>query len=448
MTPAAASSSHPRACRVCHGATAALPLVVALLFGAPLRAHAAFFLPQFPFRPKECTIVHDGELFHMFYIKHRYFVLDDSTERDLGHAVSNDLQNWTELDPVLPIRPSSWDNFHVWSPQVIRRANDWALFYTGVTRGPPAYALYQRVGLATSPDLMEWTREADPIFGCNQVPWVLCDSSSAMGGDFRDPFLMPDPTSPGSWLMYNATRPAANPDQMVLELARSDGDFRVWTDLKPMWNTGYYNPKIESPAMIDHNGLWYLFYTTNSGHAIKFETSLDPTADSTAWSGQINLSGEIATENTDQWFGPEIFRFAGHDYFCAPEGDLGTIQIREIVWTDPPHFRFAEPNLVAVGPTPHDVSGALQLRFVPGSPGARRWRLEVSAPTATHARIEMIDPGGRRIRALADRDLPAGITRLEWDGRDEADRDVPAGVYFAVLRTAHAVRSARFPVLR
>jgi hypothetical protein len=448
MMPAADSSSRSRTHRVCFCATLALPLLVgAFLFCAPLGAHAAFYLPPFPYRAKECTLVYDGGVFHMFYIRHRYFVLDDSTERDFGHAVTSDFQNWTELDPVLPIRPSSWDNFHVWSPQVVRRANDFAMFYTGVTHGDPDYALYQRLGLATSTDLMEWVREPDPILGCDQVPWVLCDSTSAMGGDFRDPFVMPDPTTPGSWLMYNATRPAANPDQMVLELARSDGDFKVWTDLKPMWNTGYFNPKIESPAVIEHDGLWYLFYTTNSGHAIKFETSLDPTADSTGWSGQINLRGEITNEDTDQWFGPEIFQVAGHDYFCAPEGDFGTIQIREILWTDPPHFQFAEPDLAAVVPL-RGGPGGVQLRFVSGVPGARRWRLEVITPRPTHVRIDMIDPGGRRIRALSDRDLPAGPTRVEWDGRDDAGRDVPAGVYFAVLRTKGAMRSVRFPVLR
>jgi len=218
-----------------------------------------------------------------------------------------------------------------------------------------------------------------------------------------------------------------------------------------MWNTGFvhsFSELIESPAMIDHNGLWYLFYTTNSGHPINFETSLDPTADSTGWSNQVHLSSEIVSENTDQWFGPECFRFQGHDYFCAAEGDSGTIQIREIIWTDPPHFQFAEPTLLAVSPARLDGSRGVQLRFVSGAPSARRWQLEVSAPVAVRARIEMIDPTGRRIRALSDRELPAGITRLEWDGRDEAGRDAPAGVYFAVLRASAAVRTVRFPVLR
>jgi hypothetical protein len=237
----------------------------------------------------------------------------------------------------------------------------------------------------------------------------------------------------------------------VLEVARSSGDLTTWTDLMPMWNTGSphtFSSLIESPAMIDHNGLWYLFYTTNSGHPINFETSLDPTGDSTAWSNQVHLTGEITTENTDQWFGPEIFRYQGRDFFCAPEGDSGTIQIRELVWTDPPHFVFGEPDLPGVGSVPSLPVRGVELRFVRGSAAARRWLLEATTPSATHARIEMIDPTGRRVRLVCDRDLAAGTTRIEWDGRDEAGRDAPAGVYFATLRTTGATKSARFPLLR
>jgi hypothetical protein len=324
------------------------------------------------------------------------------------------------------------------------------MFYTGVTREPGVYALYQRLGMATSPDLSEWTRVPDPLFACTQVPWVYCDSSASLGGDFRDPFLMPDPASLGDWLLYYATRANEQQDGMILGLARAGGDLMTWRDEKPMWNTDVFHSfshQIESPALIQHAGLWYLFYTTDSGHPINFETSLDPSADSSGWSNQVHLSTEITTEDTDQWFGPECASILGHDYFLAADGDSGGVKIREFFWTDAPHFQFVEPTVAAVWsavvPAP-----APSVRLALGGPAERRWTLEVSLPFAARARLDVRDVQGRRVRALADRDFAAGASRIEWDGKDDAGSRVACGVYFVALRAGRRDAALRLPVVR
>ena len=435
---------HPRSATLAAGAAIALAIAG---IAAPLQA--AFMKPPYPYRAKEFALVFDGERFHVFYIRNSYNLPPDSTEIDYGHAVSYDLSNWTQLDPILPVRPGSWDNLHVWSPTIVKRDSTWFLFYAGVTHVPGVYERFQRIGLATSTDLMNWTRLDQPVLGCSQVPWVYCDSSDVFGGDFRDPVVLPDPAAPGGWLMYYATRPDAARDEMVLGVASSSGDLTQWTDRMPMWNTDpfhSFSPLIEAPAMFDHDGLWYLFYDTNSGHTINYETSTDPVADSSGWSNQRHLSSEILSEDTDPWFGPEFLRLPGHDFFGAVNSASDAIEFREIVWGEAPHFGLIDPSAagLAVGP---GATADLELRLA-ARPGPHRFRFEIITGTPRHARLDLLDLAGRRVARLADRDLAIGATVIEWDGRDQSGREVSAGVFFARLQCADRVRTARLAVVR
>ena len=71
--------------------------------------------------------------------------------------------------------------------------------------------------------------------------------------------------------------------------------------------------------------------------------------------------------------------------------------------------------------------------------------VELGAPA--EARVDLFDLSGRRVRNLANRALPAGITVLRWDGRDESGRAVPRGLYFARLTAPGITASARLPLL-
>lgn len=48
--------------------------------------------------------------------------------------------------------------------------------------------------------------------------------------------------------------------------------------------------------------------------------------------------------------------------------------------------------------------------------------------------VAMYDLAGRRVRTLAGGELPAGETRLVWDGRDGRGREMPSGTYLCRLR--------------
>ena len=66
--------------------------------------------------------------------------------------------------------------------------------------------------------------------------------------------------------------------------------------------------------------------------------------------------------------------------------------------------------------------------------------LELTAPA--RAAVAVYDAAGRRVRVLAEAELPAGTHAIAWDGRDQRGQLVPAGVYF-IRAAAGGERSER-----
>jgi flagellar hook assembly protein FlgD len=62
--------------------------------------------------------------------------------------------------------------------------------------------------------------------------------------------------------------------------------------------------------------------------------------------------------------------------------------------------------------------------------------LRVEMSEAAHAKLELFDLSGRRLRSLADRVLDTGAHVVPWDGRDFEGRRAPPGLYFARLTVA------------
>jgi hypothetical protein len=67
------------------------------------------------------------------------------------------------------------------------------------------------------------------------------------------------------------------------------------------------------------------------------------------------------------------------------------------------------------------------------------------APSRRGARVEVVDPNGRRTRSWRIRDVVHGRNELVWDGRDEGGRFVPSGIYF--IRIAQGNLSSTHSVL-
>lgn len=326
-----------------------VPVLSGLLLAPAASAQLAGLDPPLPYRCKDFALIKRDGLYHLFYIRHNMGLPDDSTETDLGHATSEDLYAWTEHDPVLAVRPGEWDGSHVWAPSIVERDGVYYLFYTGVRDEPGLPGAAQRIGIATSTDLDHWNRLDAPVRSPVDAPWAVADSTTS-AAPFRDPFVMPDPATPGGWLMYLSAAPASDPTSMVVDVARSGGDLTSWSDLGPLWITHRswsWNDIVESPHLFEHDGLWYLFFTTNSGQPISFATGPDPDGAPETWSYQGRLATMLGV-NTYDWYASEHLGDGAYDYFAYVQSDRITIQ--RIVWAPDGDWRF-----VLVPPDPFHV---------------------------------------------------------------------------------------------
>jgi hypothetical protein len=452
--------------RVHSCAPLACALAAAIVAGAllPLRAAAtsahaasgadtgrAYFLPSAPRQAKEFAFIHDGDLFHLFFMNRWPDSLGDEPNlRSFGHAVSSDLRHWSELDTVIAVRPGEFDADHVWSPSMIRRDGTWYMFYTGVRTVPYAWPWYQQIGVATSTDLANWTRPSAPVFTPNDVPWTLADSSRFDGSQFRDAFVMADPADTTHWLMYYVTIPRAANDQLIVGLARSDGGLAPWSDAGPLWNTdaAHYMGWSESPVVLQHGGLWYMFMTTTSQHCIRYQYASDPTADSTGWSGVYSVFDNAGRDTvSDAWFGPEVLSVNGHDYLAFVDSNDGSVGIKEIVWgaaeTD---FQLVDPApLASVPPSPPGGAG---LRALNQPAVGRLVTLRVTLAAAARGRLEILDVTGRRVALVREGEWNAGDTFVQWDARESAGHELARGIYFAHLSTPAGSRTLRLAITR
>lgn len=538
---------------------------------APAPARAAYMIPGGSIRPKDFSLVKQDGYYHLFFIRNNTSMNADSTETDFGHAISTDLFHWTQLPIATAVDRGEWDNQHLWAPHVFRHDGLWWMFYTGVSDWPGEFEGTQRTGLAVSADLGSWTRLVDPIFDGSRTSWAWWKPLSPVPA-FRDPFVMPDPAAPGHWLMYQTASYAADTAATVVGVATSDGDLMQWNDLKPLlitWRVYSYNTLTESPHVFEHDGLWYLFVTTNAGQPLSFYTSNDPVGDPLQWTYRGRLRNMLGYD-TSTWFASEYFRDGTREYFCFVNGDR--IEVRQIQWSASWQFSLVQPPLLHVvrmdWASPEVRSGeqatlktvianplAGQLDFEtlvvdangvetpvpPESLGfsrspqvwadtsyvvwlAKRWPAVPDSDTTTvsrfrfrcadqtawsgivtvrgprppappepptpglpdptppdepvswlerravlralsdtplglgpavsvdlaapaEARVDLFDLSGRRVRNLAHRALPAGVTVLRWDGRDESGRSVPKGLYFARLTAPGIAASARVPLL-
>jgi len=410
-------------------------------------------IPDYPYEAKDFAFIHANGQYHLFYIRINPTVPDSLSEIDFGHAVSTNLYNWTQLPPVMEVRPGKWDDGHVWAPSIVEQDGTYYMFYTGVTKSATPGGGIQRIGLAVSTDLLNWTRFDEPILSCADAPWSYCDYAQGHGKHLRDPFVMLDPNDATRWLMYYVARLGVDPEQQIVGVAEGPALDGAWSDLVPLWCTDAFPNNFmgfsESPMAFPRGVLWYLFLSTNSGHPIRYKTASSPIADSTGWSGIYRLyDAPGAGGNSDVWIAPEFLRVPGHDYLAVVNRAAVTpgIEIREMIWGTVPSFSLTPPAVTAV--EAGGATGLFSLARV--SPVGRRGGIELRAelPAAGRARLEIYDVSGRRVARVLDAWLPAGPSVHRWDGRTATGEAAGSGVYFARMTALGDSRSLRVAHVR
>jgi beta-fructofuranosidase len=199
----------------------------------------------------------DGDDVHVFYLQAPRALADPALRHrnaTIGHAVSRDLRRWDVLPDALgPGAPGGFDDLAPWTGSIVRHADRWHLLYTGISTAEDGAV--QRVGLATSDDLVSWERhglvaEADPRWYGRETwrdPWV-----ERVGDRFQ--------------MLLTARADAGAPDARgVIGQAWSD-DLRSWEAGPPLSRPGEFR-HLEVPQRVRLGGAWrILFCATQDDH--------------------------------------------------------------------------------------------------------------------------------------------------------------------------------------
>lgn len=177
----------------------------------------------------------------------------------IGHAVSTDLQSWTILaDALHPGPEGAWDDLATWTGSVIEHDGRWHMFYTGICRAEDG--LIQRVGLATSDDLVTWEKHsANPVLEADPRWYGLLDSRDWRDQSWRDPFVFKDENDGSFHALITARARVGHVDgRGVIAHARSL-DLVDWEVLPPLTPSGDF-AQVECPQLVQINGRSYIVF--------------------------------------------------------------------------------------------------------------------------------------------------------------------------------------------
>jgi predicted GH43/DUF377 family glycosyl hydrolase len=146
------------------------------------------------------SVIDDGTIYHM------WFRGDSASTIRIGYATSPDGLLWTKHpDPVLDIgSPGSWDSLMVLEPTVIFENATFHMWYMGWDGGDAP-----RIGYATSPDGINWTKYNDP---------------STVNPPYAESDPVMTPGDPGSWDAAAVGSPAVIYDGSTYHMWYAGGD--------------------------------------------------------------------------------------------------------------------------------------------------------------------------------------------------------------------------------
>lgn len=261
----------------------------------------------------------------------------------IGHAVTTDFRSWhVERDALGPGPEGSWDDLAVWTGSVLYRRGVWHMLYTGVSRAEQG--LVQRIGLATSTDLLTWRRHpANPVLEADPRWYEQLGQGRWRDQSWRDPFLFTVAGDDHVHVLITARLRDGAPDGAgVIAEARSI-DLVDWKVLPPLTLPGEF-AQVEVPQLVtiagtrmvlfsclaeDHSqarldrlgpgcataGTFVLVLDAHSGMYVPGDAPLVPPDD------EVLYAGKIVTDS-DGGLGFMAFRSEGPDGFIGELTDV------------------------------------------------------------------------------------------------------------------------------
>lgn len=184
----------------------------------------------------------DGERHHLFFLYASRALHDPDARHhraSIGHAVSDDLVTWTRVeDALVRADPPAFDDLATWTGSVVRHPDGtWFLFYTGATLTPGGNV--QRVGFATSSDLVTWHRAPqNPVLSADPRWYETLDDGQWHDEAFRDPWVLPDPDGDGWHMLLTARGRTGDAYERGVVGHAWSPDLRAWELRPPLTDTG------------------------------------------------------------------------------------------------------------------------------------------------------------------------------------------------------------------
>jgi beta-fructofuranosidase len=193
----------------------------------------------------------DGSMYHLFFLRASRALGDPQRRHfraSVGHATSTDLRHWTQTaDALVPGDRPAFDDVAIWTGSVVPGPDGtWHMFYTAA--GSADIGLVQRIGLATSIDLVTWHRHpASPVVQADPRWYEILGDSTWPDQAWRDPWVFPDPSGDGWHMLITARANTGSVDDRgVLGHARST-DLVHWTTQPPLTAPGAGFGQLEVP---------------------------------------------------------------------------------------------------------------------------------------------------------------------------------------------------------
>lgn len=207
-----------------------------------------------------------GDEVHAFYLQAPHALGDAELRHwnvSIGHAVSRDLRRWEILpDALSPGAPGTFDDRSTWTGSIVHHDGAWRMLYTATSSAEDG--LVQRVGLATSPDLMAWTRHPDPVIEADTRWYEPLDRDAWHDQAWRDPWILRVPGDDAWHVLVTARAREGDPrGRGVIGHARSH-DLVTWEVLPPVTEPMGFG-QMEVPQVVAAGGRFHLLFSSDPG---------------------------------------------------------------------------------------------------------------------------------------------------------------------------------------
>lgn len=212
--------------------------------------------------------------YHVLYLEGQFDAWRRVRYTPYRHLVSKNLVDWSELAAALPLGGPDDVDMSLGTGTIVERGGMFYLLYCGRVfegeRRPdnPHWetSAYETVCLATSPDLVTWTKDpGNPI--------LRPDGATYQRSDFRDPFPFWNDAAGCYWMLVAAktvdgVRPGA------LALATST-DLARWTLGAPFLAPNLSGMPPECPDLFQAGGKWYCYFSSDGRTMLRWADRLE-----------------------------------------------------------------------------------------------------------------------------------------------------------------------------